>query len=67
MARAIDRLRHELTALRDRLAEMIETEDADDRRDDDDFTAMVTAKLRPRPHRGSGAVALREPDDRYHM
>lgn len=33
--------------------------------DDDDFTAMVCATLRPRPHAGAGGVALPEPDDRY--
>ena len=62
MAAAIERLKHELAVLKDRLAKMIETEDTDERRDDDDYTAMVTAKLRPRPYRGSGAIALREPD-----
>lgn len=62
MARTIDRLKQELAALKDRLAEMIETEDADDQRDDDDYSAMVTAKVRPRPYRGSGAIALREPE-----
>jgi len=56
-----------LATIKDRVAAMIEPEHTDERRDDDEFTAMVGAKLRPRPYRGSGAVALSEPDDRYQM
>ncbi|HEY3824046.1 MAG TPA: hypothetical protein VGL82_05780 [Bryobacteraceae bacterium] len=33
--------------------------------DDDDYTAMVCATLRPHPRSGAGGIALPEPDDRY--
>jgi hypothetical protein len=59
MTDIIDRLKQRLATIKDRVAAAI---GSDERRDDDDFTAMVTAKLRPRPYRGSGAIALREPD-----
>ncbi len=62
MTDIIDRLKQSLATIKDRIADAI---GRDERRDDDDFTAMVTAKLRPRPYSGSGAIALVEPDDRY--
>ena len=64
MTDILDRLMHKLARVKDRVAAAI---GSDERRDDDDFTAMVTARLRPRPYRGAGAIALREPDDRYRM
>ena len=67
MTDVIDRARQKLTALKDCLAEMIAAESTDERGDDDDFSAMVCAKLRPRPYAGSGGIALAEPDDRCHM
>ena len=64
MTDIIGRLRHTLATIGDRVLAAIKS---GERRDDDDFTAMACSKLRPRPYRGSGAIALAEPDDRYQM
>ena len=64
MTDIMDRLMHKLAAIKDRAVAAL---GSDERRDDEDFTALVTAKLRPRPYRGAGAIALREPDDRCQM
>ena len=74
MAEATGRLKQKLAELLNRTDELtsleiveafVETESTDEFRDDDDFTAMVCAKLRPRPYPGSGGIALTEPDDRF--
>ena len=63
MTDIVDRLVHKLAAIKARIAALPGSLFTDKRRDDDDdFAAMVTAKLRPRPHRGAGAIALREPE-----
>ena len=59
-----DRLMHSLAKIKSRVSAVV---GSDERRDDDDFMAMVCAKLRPRPGLRSGAIALAEPDDRYQM
>jgi hypothetical protein len=46
-------------------AKTIAPDAADDDSDFDEPYAMVGARVRPRPYRGSGAIALPEPDDRY--
>jgi len=68
MTDIVDRLAHRLAAIKDRVRQLPRTLFTDERRDEDgDFTAMVMAKLRPRPCRGSGSIALKEPDDRYRI
>ena len=63
MTDIFDRLMHSLAVIKDRIADLPVTLFTDERRDDDDdIAAMVTAKLRPRPYRGAGAIALREPE-----
>lgn len=74
MATTTERLKQLLTGFLHGTAEpssdeivqaFVETGSTDEFSDDDDFTAMVCAKLQPRPYSGSGGISLTEPDDHY--